>query len=314
MSQRRTQPAPAFIKWFWGGAIVSAVILGPLLFLRADWMWSKNLSEAASARALDERTTAEAVRARLRIDALRGEPFVAHVIVALADNVHQAIVPVPATLGDGDAPQSNLYWGARYGLRAFFENETGWTLVGAFPPPDDRVLERVVFTDRVTLDGVEVDAYVVADAWRGAAIEAATAAFLRMAAGYEAEKIAVGENEIRAGGNAHVVAWIGHDGLMDFELPELPEPRERVGARSAIVLACASESYFVEPLRSVAAHPLLLTTGNMAPEAYTLDRALRRWWAEAEIEAVHDAAAEAYAEYQQISVDAARKLFVTLPE
>jgi hypothetical protein len=34
---------------------------------------------------------------------------VAHVFVALADNQHQGIVPVPATLGDADAPASNLY-------------------------------------------------------------------------------------------------------------------------------------------------------------------------------------------------------------
>ena len=48
-----------------------------------------------------------------------GKPLVAHVIVALADNEHQGIVPIPSTLGDGDRPQSNLYWGAMYGVKGF---------------------------------------------------------------------------------------------------------------------------------------------------------------------------------------------------
>ena len=35
-----------------------------------------------------------------------------HVFVALADNAHQGIVPVPAALGNGDDAAQNLYWGA----------------------------------------------------------------------------------------------------------------------------------------------------------------------------------------------------------
>ncbi|HST23582.1 MAG TPA: hypothetical protein VLR90_20895, partial [Blastocatellia bacterium] len=35
---------------------------------------------------------------------------VIHVLVALCDNEHQGIVPVPAKIGNGDDPQNNLYW------------------------------------------------------------------------------------------------------------------------------------------------------------------------------------------------------------
>ncbi len=45
-------------------------------------------------------------------------PRTIHVIVALRDNASQGIVPVPAALGNGDDPARNLYWGARYGVRA----------------------------------------------------------------------------------------------------------------------------------------------------------------------------------------------------
>ena len=60
------------------------------------------------------------VVARLDTDAEAGKPLVAHVVVALCDNESQGIVPVPARLGDGDSPQSNLYWGAMYGVRGWF--------------------------------------------------------------------------------------------------------------------------------------------------------------------------------------------------
>lgn len=38
-------------------------------------------------------------------------PRIIHVFVALADNVNQGIVPVPAKLGNGEDPVHNLYWG-----------------------------------------------------------------------------------------------------------------------------------------------------------------------------------------------------------
>ena len=43
-----------------------------------------------------------------------------HVFVVLCDNKNQGIVPVPERLGDGEKPKTNLYWGARYGVKAFF--------------------------------------------------------------------------------------------------------------------------------------------------------------------------------------------------
>ena len=43
-----------------------------------------------------------------------------HVFVALADNEHQGIVPVPAKLGNGEDPEHNLYWGSAYGVKTFF--------------------------------------------------------------------------------------------------------------------------------------------------------------------------------------------------
>ncbi|HEX8651715.1 MAG TPA: hypothetical protein VF708_12820 [Pyrinomonadaceae bacterium] len=65
-----------------------------------------------------------------------------HVIVALCDNEYQGIVPVPASLGDGDDPQTNLYWGAGYGVKSFFKKSKDWTLISEVRNPRHAVLER----------------------------------------------------------------------------------------------------------------------------------------------------------------------------
>ena len=57
-------------------------------------------------------------------DAFEGKMI--YVVVALCDNVNQGIVPVPRTLGNGQDAGRNLYWGARYGVRTYFEKAAGW--------------------------------------------------------------------------------------------------------------------------------------------------------------------------------------------
>ncbi len=58
-----------------------------------------------------------------------------HVFVALADNQHQGIVPVPPILGNGDDPPHNLYWGSAYGVKTFFSHSPEWTLLNCTPKP-----------------------------------------------------------------------------------------------------------------------------------------------------------------------------------
>ena len=73
---------------------------------------------------------------------------VVHVFVALADNVNQGIVPVPAALGNGDDPGRNLYWGGAYGVRTYFRKSAGWKEIAVLQKPSTSVLERSVFLQR----------------------------------------------------------------------------------------------------------------------------------------------------------------------
>lgn len=250
----------------------------------------------------------EALQQRMATDVAAGRPIVAHVVVALCDNQNQGIVPVPAHLGNGQDPGSNLYWGALYGVRTHLTGTAGWRRMPSETSGDDRVLERIVLERTVQREGQNANVYLVADAWDGAHIREAVTRFLRMAAGRAGESVSSGSRALAAGGNAHLVGYVGHNGLMDFGLP-VPAADLRAPSRSAIVLACASKPYFVDILRAAGAFPLLLTTGLMAPEAYTLDAVVASWAGGAAGPQVRDAAARAYHRYQKCGLTAARRLF-----
>lgn len=229
---------------------------------------------------------------------------VAHVLVALADNRYQGIVPVPAAIGNGDDPRHNLYWGAGYGVRTFFQKSADWDLV-ACTPGKGAVLERCVFRYR------HGQIFVVADAYRGREIKRAVSDFFAFAAGLAPEEVRVGDAEfMQAAGASDLIAYVGHDGLMDFALDRYAYSADNK-RREAVMLACASKSYFAEALRWTGARPLLWTTGLMAPEAYVIDAALAGWARNESDDQIRTRAAQAYDKYQHCGAKAALRLFAS---
>jgi len=240
---------------------------------------------------------------------------VIHVFVALADNINQGIVPVSATLGNGDNPTTNLYWGAGFGVKTFFSRNKDWQLLSTTQHPKEGILERCVFKHRNS------ELFLVADAYQGKEIARATNDFLAAAAGDPGEKLTVARGssptvregstvEFNTQGSAELVAYVGHDGLMDFKLTKSPQQRDK-RQRQAIILACASKQYFTTPLESTGANPLLWTTNLMAPEAYVLSAAIDGWIAKESGEQVRTRAARAYDQYQHCGLRAAMGLFAT---
>jgi hypothetical protein len=230
------------------------------------------------------------------------------VFVALADNQNQGIIPVPARLGNGLDPVHNLYWGAAAGVKTFFVHSSDWALLNCGQNLKPEVLERCVFKHR------RGEVYLVADAYRGNEIRQAILDFLDAAAGANPEAITLSSASypvtLTARGGANLVAYVGHDGLMDFQLPFIPRKKNEIH-RDAIILACASKQYFAEPLRVSGAYPLLWTTGLMAPEAYTLKSALDGWIDRESNEQVRERSATAYDKYQKCGLRGARRLFTT---
>ena len=226
-----------------------------------------------------------------------------HVFVALCDNKSQGIAPVSKVLGNGNDPENNLYWGAMYGTKTFLKRSRSWEVVLATKDLSGSVLERIVLKHRAT------GAHLVADAYRGARIKQAVEAFLNAAAGKNPTILTVGGTALGTHGKANLVAYVGHNGLMDFNATRPTRLDSSMPAPAAIVLACKSKPYFQATLTKLGCKPLLLTTGLMAPEAYTLQSALEAWISGQGAVGMRTSAAKAYNKYQKCGIRGATRLF-----
>lgn len=246
---------------------------------------------------------------RMDTDISIGKPLVAHVIVALCDNEYQGIVPVPKAIGNGDDPYNNLYWGAGYGVKTFFRRSPNWRSISITTSSNSKVLDQVLFEREINRNGERVTAYVFAEAWRGREIAAATEQFLNITRGNHQQTVEIAQSTIAVGSDAHLVAYVGHNGLMDFHPSKSQQNINDRLARSAVILACKSYNYF-QPLIDSPTSLLLTTRSFMAPEAYSLEAAISSWFEHSDKEKVAVDASKAYAKYQKISERSARSVFV----
>jgi len=232
-------------------------------------------------------------------------PQTIHVFVALCDNANQGIVPVPASLGNGQDPKSNLYWGAAYGVKSYFRYKTSdWQLVKSLKAENENILERVLFKHR------SKDVYLLADAYDGATIKDCTIDFLKATNGQDIQALSYEGQALHFGGGAALLAYVGHDGLMEFQV-NVKCQQIAENKRQAIILACYSKDYFAPHLRQTGAQPLLGTTHLMAPEAYTLKAAIDGWLQKETGAQIDERAAQAYNRYQKCGLRGARNLFTT---
>ncbi len=237
---------------------------------------------------------------------LTAAPKVIHAFVALCDNASQGIVPVPAKIGNGDDPLQNLYWGCDDGLRTYFSKSKSWKRISAGDPDGDRgpIMERLVFRH------TEKDAWLVADAYRGKEIKRCLTDYFAAIAGLFPVEVKAGDVTISAGGGADMIAYLGHDGLMEFDV-EVPAAATDLKPKTAVALCCISKTYFAPKLSALKATPLLLTTQLMYPGSFLLHEAANGWLADRSGEECVLLAARAYAKNQKISVKAATGVFWT---
>jgi hypothetical protein len=250
----------------------------------------------------------------------RGEPIVITVHVCLCDN-RQGIAPVPARIGNGEAPQDNLYWGAMYGVRTFLARAPGWKLLAERNGQGD-LLKEAVFQrhDAATgwpgaPAGRQVETIVVARAWRGLPMESALGAFARDVLTDQPSRVALGDGRtVAAGGAGHVVGFVGHNSLMNASVREadvfaaVQSPAD-ARAKGWFVLACKSDPFFTPELARPHAVRLLTTKQLMAPEAYTLAALVESLARRGNLATIRSSAAAAYAKYQKITQAAALGVF-----
>lgn len=227
-----------------------------------------------------------------------------HVLVALCDNKYQGIVPVPSSIGNGQDPKNNLYWGAGHGVKSFFNKSKDWKLISTQTNPVEGILERLLFKHR------SKNIYLLADAYDGRYIRQTTIDFLAASSGQNEIVIETNNKKIYFGGVSDLIAYVGHDGLMDFSIDEKFKGDDKK-KRQTIVLACYSKNYFSAHLKQTGAVPLIWTTGLMAPEAYTLHDAIDAWIENKPVIEIRLAAAKAYAKYQKCGLKASQRLLVS---
>lgn len=231
---------------------------------------------------------------------------VIHTLVALCDNKYQRIVPVPEKIGNGEDLVNNLYWGAAFGVKSYFKKLSQWKLLAEIKDPKLGILERIIFRN----EGENV--YLVADAYKGQEIKQCIVDFLEYSSGNKKDivSVRVHNNKINLpiGGNADLITYTGHNGLMDFKIDNYPKKIDE-NKRDVVILACASRNYFQDPILKSGANPILWTTGFMAPESYVLEAAINSWISNEGLMQIRLRAATAYNKYQKCGIKGALNLF-----
>jgi hypothetical protein len=260
-------------------------------------------------------------------DIERGRPLVVLVVVPLCSN--SQIACGRHGLGSPGSLRTNLYWGALYGARRFFDRpERGYERVAVESgdgSTDSPWLERVIYRRWVAAApwavaagasgatppdearGGRVEQIVVLEGFHGEHIDAAVDRFWALAV--EGGTVRFHDGDGLRTERIHVVGYAGHDRLMDgHRLPELgPSP----GARPipSFVLACLSERFFGAPLRAAGSSTLVTTSAYVAPEGYAIEAAVRALGSAAPPEAVRQEVVTAYAKWQAIPWRQASRYF-----
>lgn len=218
----------------------------------------------------------------------------ARIIVSLADNTHQGIVPTTPTLGNGQSPRTNLYWGAMYGVKSYFQRHEDWA-VERIETLNPNILESLKLVSK-RFDGFEIKV----EAWDGAKQKLAVSAYFNE----------LSESET----GADLTLFVGHNALMDHYVGAYPVVRISVAEnivrkRKTAVIACRSRSYFSSFAESAGVESYVMTNGLMAPEAYVIEGILSAWMRGGDRIDAGNRAAEKYAKYQKIPLRSAQRLF-----
>jgi hypothetical protein len=252
----------------------------------------------------------------------RGGPFVTFVVVPLCSN--EQIDCGSSVAGRPGDLSKNIYWGAVFGQRRFFERKkSGWTLIDVTRPAPgsaDPLLERAVFKREIPLAawstnpteiaaaGSTAEQIVVFQAVHGASIDRALSLFWTLAT--EGGRVRFRDGDRDRDEPIQIAGYAGHNRLMDpgINLPP-PPPIERGRPIPSFVIACSSEPYFGAALRNAGSDTLVMTRNLMAPEGYVLDAITKALGENAPREDVRRRAVDAYAKWQSISTAAASSIF-----
>lgn len=256
---------------------------------------------------LDSLIQFDRTRIIAKIDSIQkvgGDLFV-HCLVPLCDNENQGIVPVSESLGDGLNLRTNLYWATGHGMKAYFQKSSKWKTLKIYTPDSPDILERAVFRAKIG----KANVYLISDAYRGDRMPECLRDYFQSLSGKKKEVFQIDSLKIQLNGNADMIAFNGHNGLMDAhaEFENAQDNREK----DAVAIGCVSNSYFKPYFFQARAYPLVMTTGLMYPGAFILDDVIQKWaMNESELN-IRYAAGDAYNRVMKCGQRGGRNLFST---
>ena len=241
-------------------------------------------------------------------DLAAGKPLIVHVHVPLCDN--NIIRCGSRGLGDGDSLKRNLYWATSGGFVGWFGRRgSKWKEVHRAADPEKGVLEvrvwRRTFKTPKNFDreaiGKKFDAYVVAYAWRGSKIRNAMDAYTQDLYGGDARVVELDDGtELRAGGEAQVVSFVGHNGWMDvadydFDAVAKKSAKKSVRRKGTIAVACITEDYLAADVSAPKRVPLLMTRWLLFAGAHSFEGAFSALAQGKKLAGIRKAAIKSYA-------------------
>ncbi len=269
------------------------------------------ITPTASAAPTQEEIWLAALTDRVVADAKAGRPLVVEVHVPLCEST--IIACGNKKLGDGDNPETNLYWSTTPGFGEWFVRRgSGWKRMlkqKAGETGDGDVLAVHVYRRVISTPAtwrkqgapakLEID--LVIHGWRGTAIDRALAAYAEDVSGAKARTVTLADGTpLDAGGAAQIVAWVGHNRLMDLESFQWPTPGTMT--KGAIAIACHTAAYMEEDVPSATRVPLLMTRDFLFANAAPLEATVLAFANGGTYAAIRLAAATAYAGVQKREV------------
>jgi len=283
--------------------VLLSLALGPPRAARA---------EAPAADAPSEPPAAwSAARPEIVRDIAWGRPLVVSVVVPLCSNAQ--INCGAGWAGQPGRPETNIYWGAIYGARRFFERaKSGYERVSLERFKGQPLVERAVY--RRSFDGApwgrasDVEQIVVLEAVHGDHIDGAVGSFWELAT--TQRKVTFEDHGQTRTERVHVAGYAGHNRLMDgLKLPAVAADASNAEGTPAFVLACYSDKYFASSLKQAGSTPLVTTRALMAPEGYLVHAIAEGLGENLSAAELRRRTVQSYARWQRISEREARRVF-----
>jgi hypothetical protein len=240
---------------------------------------------------------------RVITDLAAGKPLVIQAHVPLCSN--EIISCGNKKLGDGDSPDTNLYWITDEGFVGWFGRRgSGWKQV-LKSGPDGDLLEVRVWTRSIDAPrawrkkGVpaKFPVYVVAFAWRGSAIDRGLAAYWNDLYGTGTRTIELADHtQLAAGGAAQIVSYVGHNRLYDVPEPDWASLENKdAPVRGTIAIACNTGPFMAAHVPAATRVPLIFTNDFLMASAGAFEGAVVAFASGGDYRAIRIATAHGYA-------------------